>query len=604
MSGRWGLRALRYTAGLALVATTALLVAGGPAASASVATPSADYPDLSAECGVRGLQQAPVWTSDYEADGEARPGSPTGVTTPVLMVHGWTGNSTHLERPMGNFSRRGDLSTYGDTPIPTSRTLIGMLQYLGGADVYTFDYSDDSAKWVSSDRIAGGLSTALSCLAETSGQEVIVIAHSMGGLALRQVLGDRPELRDDISQVITFGTPNTGSDMALAASTGIDRARFTGGTAEVRAIAFLTSQALTACGTASTVRLATGGLCDVLPAPARAFRSEAGLALQSGSVQLQALAPWPEGLPVHALAGDTALTIPRAGFLGLSFSSEDVRMGDLVVGDDSATDGSTTQDYARCRYTMSAVHGIGEDLLTGMRLITKDEAGRNLFELAGVVNDAATPSPCFHGALMRTQKLVVAMQSYVIDDIDARAREVPDSVGSTALVRLDPWSDPRTVAEAGPTEGFITGCSAESTLHPEALSCATSAKCIASPDGTEALCPSVDVQSWSRVRVERSEYDFESPELRPFRLRLVDGSSCAFSTGAGPFPPEGFETWAGGCRRTDGEYDVLWSDPIDDVDTRLLDWLFLTEDPDGYLRVGVGPENEPVEYVGVETIYY
>lgn len=584
-----------------LAATLAALVLG----FGSPAFAATEYPDASKGCGVRGLQQAPVWTSDYEADGEARPESRTGVTVPILMVHGWTGNSTHVAAPSGNFSHRADLSTYGETPIPAARTLIGTLQYLGGTDVYTFDYSDDSAKWVTSDRIAGGLSDSIRCLADASGQEVIVIAHSMGGLALRQALGTHPDLDSDVSQVITFGTPNTGSDTARIVSTGIDRAQLSGGSLEARGIALLVRQALMTCGTASTIKLATGGLCDALPAPARAFQSEAGVALQTGSAQLAALAPWPNGVAVHALAGDTTLTIPRAGFLGISFSSEDAHVGDLIVGDDSGTAGSTTQDYARCRYTISAIHSVGESILSDLKLVTKDEAGRDLFELAGAASDKVTPSPCFHGALMRTQKLVVAMLSYVVDDIDARTPEVPDAVGATKLERLDPWSDPTIVAAADSADGPLTGCSTESSVHPEALFCVTSAKCIASPDGLEALCPSVDVETWTRSRVEMSDFSGEpSPKIRPIRLRLVDGTSCAFSSGAGPFPPDGFQTWAGGCKRSDGAFDVLWSDPEEDVDTRLLDWLFLTPDSDGHLRVALGPENGAVEYVGVDTVYY
>jgi pimeloyl-ACP methyl ester carboxylesterase len=590
-----------WCAAMALVVTSTSLVMGlGPQASAVT-----EYPDASGACGVRGLEQAPVSSFDYEADGEARPSDRAERTVPVLMVHGWTGNSTHLTDPIGNFSHQADLSTYGDTPTPSARTLIGTLQYVGGADVYTFDYSDDSAKWVTSDRISGGLADSIRCLAEASGQEVIVIAHSMGGLALRQALGADPDLKGDVSQVITFGTPNTGSDTARVVSTGIDRAQLSGGSLETRGIALLVRQALDACGTAATVKLATGGLCDALPAPARAFQSEAGIALQTGSTQLKALAAWPRDLPVHALAGDTTLTVPRGGFLGLSFRSEDAHVGDLIVGDKSATAGSTTQDYARCRYTISAVHGIGESILSDVKLVTKDETGRNLFELSGALDDDLPQSPCFHGALMRTQKLFVAMLGYVVDDIADRAARVPSTVGATRLERLDPWSDPAVVAAAENAGGAISGCVAVSIVHPEALFCQTSAKCIASADGAEALCPSADIETWSRVRVETSGSSVgASPNVAPIRLRLVDGSTCAFSSGAGPFPPDGFRSWAGGCERPSGQVDVLWSDPESDIDDRLLDWLFLTPDSDGHLRVALGPENGVVDYVGVATIYY
>lgn len=388
-------------------------------------------------CAISGLERAEVWISDYEADGRAQPKVPAGVAVPVLVVHGWTGNSAHINDPVGNFSKKADLGAVGAPVTPSSRTVVGILQYLNGTDVHTFDYSDIAGDWVTNERISGALADSIACLADQSGQDVIVIAHSMGGLALRHALGAVPDLVDKVSRVITFGTPNTGSDLALGAAAGINSAARVPG----QVGALLVRQALKSCGDVSTVRIATGTPCDFLPAPARAFDSAAGRALRTGSAELRKLPNWPSGLTVHALAGDTTITIARGGFLGLSTSSEDVSFGDVIVSKDSATAGSTTQDFAKCRYTMSLVHSVGESLLKGMNLISRDEAGRDLLE--------GESSPCYHGALMRTQSLVNAMQSYVNEDLLSRWTIEPGRIG--------PWAADASLDEAGSLYGESVG---------------------------------------------------------------------------------------------------------------------------------------------------
>jgi pimeloyl-ACP methyl ester carboxylesterase len=400
-----------------------LLAAFVVATPPAVASPTENsYPNLSAGCAPRGLEQANVWISDYEADGEARPDPESGRVVPVLMVHGWTGNSAHLSKPLGNFSRTADLGTIGESITPSSRTVVGILQYLGDTDVYTFDYHDASAQWVTSDQIAAPLANSIRCLGQNSGQKVIVVAHSMGGLAVRQALAQDPGLLKDLSQVITFGTPNTGSDIARSVSAG-----GSGGSINAtasRAFSALLRSALSSCGSATTTSLNTGTPCDWLPAQASAFESDAGRALRTGSTELSLLKPWPTELPVHALYGDTTLTMPRMGFLGLPLQTEDVRVGDVVVGHESATARATTRDSARCRYTISAVHSLGEQFLRDMKLKTVDEVGRDLMEGGN--------SPCYHGSLMRTQQLVNAMIGYVVDDVDSRG-PIEDVVGELLI---------------------------------------------------------------------------------------------------------------------------------------------------------------------------
>ena len=74
---------------------------------------------------------------------------------------------------------------------PAPRSLIGQLQSLPGAAVFTFDYHDFSANWVDHEKLGPALAAAIDCLHEKSGQEkVIVVGHSMGGLIARHALGN------------------------------------------------------------------------------------------------------------------------------------------------------------------------------------------------------------------------------------------------------------------------------------------------------------------------------------------------------------------------------------------------------------------------------
>ncbi|PPG37878.1 hypothetical protein [Rathayibacter sp. AY2B5] len=87
-----------------------------------------------------------------------------------MIVHGWTGLST----PLGKFSRTADLGTIGESITSSSWTVVGILQYLANTDVYTFDYRDASAQWVTSDWIAAPLADSIRCLAQSSGQKVSI----------------------------------------------------------------------------------------------------------------------------------------------------------------------------------------------------------------------------------------------------------------------------------------------------------------------------------------------------------------------------------------------------------------------------------------------
>ncbi len=115
---------------------------------------------------------------------------------PVVLAHGWTGavmsdTRTKLEAAMGD-----------------------------GWQFLLFDYHDASAEWAASPRIAGCFATYLKAVSDShlkAGGDglVYVVAHSMGGLALRFAVDPRygkvPSLGSRIGGLVTLATPHRGS---------------------------------------------------------------------------------------------------------------------------------------------------------------------------------------------------------------------------------------------------------------------------------------------------------------------------------------------------------------------------------------------------------
>lgn len=127
-----------------------------------------------------------------------------GTAAPVLLVHGFN------ESP-GAFTGEGS---------PTLENAISSA-FPGAVKVVTFDYSKWSRLWVTFTLIGPQLAKCITWLAHTSAQQkgpgqVIIVAHSMGGLAVRCAVdptcaSDQAADPNLIGLVITLGTPNTGS---------------------------------------------------------------------------------------------------------------------------------------------------------------------------------------------------------------------------------------------------------------------------------------------------------------------------------------------------------------------------------------------------------
>jgi pimeloyl-ACP methyl ester carboxylesterase len=267
---------------------------------------------------ITGLAKADSLADERRPDGRAIEETTLidGSSVPILMIHGFTGRSEHRSDRDGNFSATIDLTAVPGQSSGATLSMIGQTQDIGGTSVYTFDYHDISARWVTDPDIAPALAEAIACLSEAHGHPVIAVAHSMGGLALREALAaleDRGKSAA-VSDVITLGTPNVGSWAAAAVNGATSIATFFPG-APGTTVAALRS-ILLLCGQASTRSLENGNLCAGISEQFAGFDSEAGRAMRAGSEEMSVLPPWPSAVNVHALAGDIGLDVTNFSWFG------------------------------------------------------------------------------------------------------------------------------------------------------------------------------------------------------------------------------------------------------------------------------------------------
>jgi pimeloyl-ACP methyl ester carboxylesterase len=205
-----------------------------------------------------------------------------GTRVPVILIHGYTGSPKEWG------------SDY-DTA-----SMFFKIDMMHGTYVSAFDYSQDSTNWVTDQAIGPDFASYIHCVAQASGAthgpgkvhgfgKVIVVAHSMGGLATRYAAnyGDTEDgitakmVTDDLAAVITIGTPNTGTQLASIGDIG---------------------RSPLLCGT-SQFKLAwtdTKWCQD--------FRALAGMSAFGG--QITALPELPSSIPLHAIAGDETVLHP------------------------------------------------------------------------------------------------------------------------------------------------------------------------------------------------------------------------------------------------------------------------------------------------------
>jgi pimeloyl-ACP methyl ester carboxylesterase len=230
-------------------------------------------------------------------------GSPSDV--PVIFVHGFAGGPWNFR------------ATRDGRP-----NLLEMVGRERGVAAYTFSYARSSLAWVTDPAIGPALATAIDCLARVHGRPVVVVAHSMGGLATQFAQGQAVEGRPvsaHVERVITVGTPFDGAQL-LSFASGAGGAVFDA----------VFDAATDRCDPTELQRR-TRDFCGLLGTT----ETPAVRAMIPGSADLAALPQWSPGIRRFPIAGDIDVTV---GAFGLE---QVIGLGDLAVSVDSAVAGAS-----------------------------------------------------------------------------------------------------------------------------------------------------------------------------------------------------------------------------------------------------------------------
>jgi pimeloyl-ACP methyl ester carboxylesterase len=220
-----------------------------------------------------------------------------GTATPVLLVHGFNDGPSRFTQ--GSPSLEDAIKA----AVPDTTTI-------------AFDYHLVATDWVTDAAIGPQLAQCITWLAATSAKQkgpgrIIIVAHSMGGLAVRCALSatcvNGPAADPNLIRLlITLGTPNTGSNPQTAGPVGDTVCTW-----------------IPACDALITLRSTSTAAQAMVP--------------QTG--QVLKLAPLPSQVPLVAIAGEIAITTDLFGSALNAISTgaggfyDD---GDIVVPVDSA----------------------------------------------------------------------------------------------------------------------------------------------------------------------------------------------------------------------------------------------------------------------------
>jgi len=236
-----------------------------------------------------------------------------GANVPIILVHGMNSDPSDFISHVVN----------GDQPLETA------LHHLPGVHVEApiFDYAPESLDWVTNSNIGSALASDITCVANASRAgggpgKVILVTHSMGGLAAREALSLSSDAAADVGLPITIAAPNSGSwddglfHTATAGLLGPNPA--------------LISWAIQGgCGLSGTG--SRPGPCGIL----QGATSQAGTAMVPGSAELADLPPPPQSIPLDEVAGDAAVTTQLFGGPTLTLIPHGW-LGDLLVKSNSA----------------------------------------------------------------------------------------------------------------------------------------------------------------------------------------------------------------------------------------------------------------------------
>lgn len=329
---------------------------------------------------------------------------PGGGYTPILLVHGFTGNPDIWSQAIDGSTLPGPVNSSG-------RSLQDNLRGLPGAAVYTLDYQSTSARWLTEPGTGGeAFTTAVDCLTTADAfeaRQLAVVAHSMGGLIARWAVTAAPgadQRAQRLGPVVTLGTPYEGSWLAAAAHNllGLLDAN-TGG---LRGLVHLLLR-----GCRASPDDGCGPLREALEylATTEAF--------VPGSPQLRALPEWPPSVQVHTLASRTLLADVGATLFFTS-TGQTLDLGDGVVAADSATTGDHPQRIPECEYTASLTRaGFDRLLMTAGQRAAIDTP--NYHPLVNLIYSTSTASTCGHSRQHRLIQLTNEVLGIIADAITA-----------------------------------------------------------------------------------------------------------------------------------------------------------------------------------------
>jgi pimeloyl-ACP methyl ester carboxylesterase len=316
-----------------------------------------------------------------------------GNAHPVILIHGWTGK-----------------------PMQETRSLLEALPDHKGRQFLLFDYSKASTSWPDTPAIARCLATYIRDVSRTNSTRggdgmVYLVAHSMGGLAIRFALspayGDASLVRD-VGGVVTIDTPYKGSMWG--------------------------NQFLSWAASAKTHPLQALGLYGYPLGGARAWQCLATLGTRPSAPDCAAAPPLPEEVRLTQVAGD--LSVERSLF-GLHAYTYNIG-GDGIVSRESQWGSlgadhkpvATQVDYQQVECTMSA-----DKLLdAGTGIISNTLADNFLLDLyqdknsqlssdpgtvTAVVSTLAriTGAACSHSGMTKNPKAVSLIDSSLTDMI-------------------------------------------------------------------------------------------------------------------------------------------------------------------------------------------
>lgn len=344
-----------------------------------------------------------------------------GEYTPIVLVHGFISSPAIWSHPTA-------YSALTEKPPTVKRSLLGNLQALPGAIVYTVDYQKTNTRWFTEPGAGGAVYThVVDCIigeARYAGHNVVVVAHSMGGLIARWSVTDAPGAaarRARTGLVVTVGTPYDGAWLATLGAMLADTAgSVASGTVKAGAAPLLEALhlALASCREPDVAALDP---CTWLRKVVEFLASMH--AFVPGSAELKALSPWPSGMRVETLASSSV--VQDVGGLFLVRGPGTVDLGDLVVARTSATAGGHPTHVAECRYTTAKLTTDVNDFLDhfGMRL-DSDPA-----KLVGLRPLGA----CFH----LNESVLLDHTSEILSAIAEELRRYPLELTPTAVGRID-----------------------------------------------------------------------------------------------------------------------------------------------------------------------